>query len=89
MVRNSQITKGVLLILVSDAVFCLMGVIIRYAREIDSYSKVFFRFAIGLSILAVAAMAGKIKLKFVADASLHTPYPDKGGTMFLGYPRKK
>lgn len=70
MVRNSQIIKGVLLILVSDAVFCLMGVMIRYAHEIDSYSKVFFRFVIGLSILAMAAMAGKIKLKFVAGKLL-------------------
>jgi len=56
--------KGVALILVSTAAFCLMSGLVRYASDIDPYKTTLFRFIVGLGMLGTAALLGKIKLKF-------------------------
>lgn len=45
--------------------FCVMSGLIRHASGIDAYKTTLFRFVIGMALLGVAALAGKIKLRFV------------------------
>lgn len=56
--------KGVALIVTASLVFCLMGSLIKYASNIDSYIITLVRFAIGLAMLGTAALFGIIKLRF-------------------------
>lgn len=57
--------KGVAFIVTASVVFCLMGSLIKYSSNIDSYTITLVRFAIGLAILGTAGLFGIIKLKFV------------------------
>ena len=61
----NRTTKGVAFIVTASISFCLMGSLIRYASNIDTYTITLIRFAIGLAILGTAALFGIIKLKFV------------------------
>lgn len=56
--------KGAALILSATVAFCLMSGLVRYASGIDPYKTTLFRFIVGLGILGVAALFGKITLKF-------------------------
>lgn len=57
--------KGIVLILISTAFFCLMSSLVKYASDIDPYKTTLFRFIVGLGILGTTALFGKIKLNFV------------------------
>ena len=45
-------------------VFAVMGGLVRYASDIDTLTKVLFRFAVGMAVLGVLGLSGGIKLDF-------------------------
>jgi len=53
----------------SSVAYCVMSTLVRLPQNMNPYVTVFFRFAIGLGLLGILAMSGKIKLTFV-----HTPF---------------
>ena len=63
--NSNPTTKGVAFIVSSSVIFCLMGVLIKYASNIDSAVITLARFAVGLAVLGTAGLFGIIKLKFV------------------------
>jgi drug/metabolite transporter (DMT)-like permease len=45
--------------------FCMAGCLIKYGSYIGAYKLAFFRFVIGLGLIATAVMSGRVKLVFV------------------------
>ena len=44
--------------------FCVTGCLVKYGSHIGAYRLAFFRFVIGLGLIAVVAMSGRVKLVF-------------------------
>ena len=44
--------------------FCVTGCLVKYGSYIGAYRLAFFRFVIGLGLIAVVAMSGRVKLVF-------------------------
>ncbi|MHC4560216.1 MAG: DMT family transporter [Planctomycetota bacterium] len=65
MSRAEHITKGAALMALASVFFCMTGCLIKYGSYIGVYKLAFFRFTIGLGLLATAAMSGRVKLVFV------------------------
>jgi len=64
MSRLEHKTKGAALIFTACWFFCLAGCLIKSGSYIGAYKLVFFRFIIGLCLIAAAAMSGRVKLVF-------------------------
>ncbi|WP_066629699.1 DMT family transporter [Labilibacter marinus] len=60
-----QQIKGYLLILASVISFALMSALVKMIPQVDSTVTTFTRFAVGVGILGILAMTGRIKLNFV------------------------
>ncbi len=56
--------KGVLALVTSSVFFAIMAALVRQAQSIDSFTKAFYRFAIGMGILGLAAMLKQTRLEF-------------------------
>jgi|WetSurSiteA1Bulk_404760.scaffolds.fasta_scaffold19281_3 drug/metabolite transporter (DMT)-like permease len=65
MINKGHPMKGLVLMGGSAGAFCVMASIIKYASFLDPYRTTLFRFVIGLGLLGVAALFGKLKLHFV------------------------
>lgn len=63
-IRQSERFVGVSGMLLSSMLFSLMSILVRYAPEVGSYRTSMVRFAVGIALLGVLAMAGKISLQF-------------------------
>ncbi len=48
----------------STLVFAVMSALLRYASYLNAYQSSFFRFSIGLAVLGLLALTGRIKLQF-------------------------
>lgn len=57
--------KGIVLMLAATAAFCAMSALLKIASDISPFRTVLFRFAVGLGLLSLAALWGKIKLEFI------------------------
>jgi drug/metabolite transporter (DMT)-like permease len=64
MSRLEHKTKGAPLIFVACGFFCIAGSLIKCGSYIGVYKLAFFRFAIGLCLIATAAMSGRVNLVF-------------------------
>jgi drug/metabolite transporter (DMT)-like permease len=64
MSRLEHKTKGAALIFVACGFFCMAGSLIKFGSYIGVYKLAFFRFIIGLCLIATAAMSGRVKLVF-------------------------
>ena len=64
MSRLEHKTKGAALIFTACWFFCLAGCLIKSGSYIGAYKLVFFRFIIGLCLIAAATMSGRVKLVF-------------------------
>ncbi len=64
MSRLEHKTKGAALIFSACGFFCVAGSLIKFGSYIGVYKLAFFRFAIGLCLIASAAMSGRVKLVF-------------------------
>ena len=62
MSRSEHITKGALLMALASTFFCITGCLIKYGSYIGAYRMAFFRFVIGLGLIAIAVMSGRVKL---------------------------
>jgi len=65
MIEKNHTLKGLLLMVGSAVAFCVMSGLIKYASFIDPSLTTLFRFVIGLGLLGVAALFGKLNLHFV------------------------
>ncbi|UCC22831.1 MAG: DMT family transporter [Planctomycetota bacterium] len=48
----------------ASALFCIAGSLVKYGSYIGAYKLAFFRFVIGMGLIATAAISGRIKLVF-------------------------
>jgi len=64
MSRLEHKTKGAAFIFTACWFFCLAGCLIKSGSYIGAYKLVFFRFVIGLCLIAAAALSGRVKLVF-------------------------
>jgi len=64
MSRLEHKTKGATLIFVACGFFCIASSLIKSGSYIGAYKLAFFRFVIGLCLIATAAMSGQVKLVF-------------------------
>ena len=64
MPRLEHKTKGAAFIFAACGFFCIAGSLIKFGSYISVYKLVFFRFFIGLCLVAAAAMSGRVKLVF-------------------------
>jgi drug/metabolite transporter (DMT)-like permease len=62
--------RGLALIGASNIAYCGMACFIRYAHDINAFSTTLFRFVVGLGVVGVLAMSGKIRLRFVDHKAL-------------------
>ncbi len=62
--------KGALLICASTVVFCVMASLIKSAAGVSPFKMILFRFIVGFGVLGMAAIYGKIHLKFVRSHML-------------------
>ncbi|MCP4611021.1 MAG: DMT family transporter [Planctomycetes bacterium] len=65
MSRLEHKTKGAALMAMASIFFCMSGCLVKSGSYIGAYKLTFFRFVIGLGLIATAAMSGKAKLIFV------------------------
>jgi len=65
MSRLEHTTKGATLMILATGFFCFTGCLIKSGSYMGAYKLSFFRFVIGLGLIATAAMAGRVKLVFV------------------------
>jgi drug/metabolite transporter (DMT)-like permease len=57
--------RGLALMGASNIAYCGMACFIRYAHDINVFSTTLFRFVVGIGIIGLLAMSGKIRLHFV------------------------
>ncbi len=62
--------RGLALISASNIAYCGMACFIRYASDVNAYTTTLFRFVVGLGIIGLLAMSGKIRLNFVDKKGL-------------------
>ncbi len=64
MSRLEHKTKGAAFIFVACGFFCIASSLIKSGSYIGAYKLAFFRFVIGLCLIATAVMSGRVKLVF-------------------------
>lgn len=65
MSRQEHITKGAALIALASGFFCVAGCLVKICSYIGVYRLAFFRFFVGLALIATAVMLGRVKLVFI------------------------
>ena len=64
MSTSEHIKKGAALMALASVFFCVTGCLVKYGSHIGAYRMAFFRFVIGLGLIAAVAMLGRVKLVF-------------------------
>ena len=64
MSRSEHTTKGAALMALASTFFCMAGCLVKCGSYIGAYRLAFFRFVIGLGLIATAAMSGRVTLVF-------------------------
>jgi len=64
--------------------FCVTGCLVKYGSYIGVYRLAFFRFVIGLGLIATAAMTGRVKLVFINKRLLFLRGLAGGIAIFIG-----
>jgi drug/metabolite transporter (DMT)-like permease len=67
---NSNALKGAMMMTASNVAFCGMIWLIRYASYLNIQTTTLFRFIVGMGVIGVLAMTGRIKLAFVDKPGL-------------------
>jgi len=65
MSRAEHKTNGASLMALASIFFCIAGCLVKAGSYIGAYKLAFFRFVIGLGLIATAALSGRAKLVFV------------------------
>jgi drug/metabolite transporter (DMT)-like permease len=71
MVRGSAM-RGVLFMSSANISFCAMACMVKYVAHLNVYTTTLFRFLIGIGIIGLLAMSGRISLSFVNKPGLFT-----------------
>ncbi|HIJ51914.1 MAG TPA: DMT family transporter [Planctomycetes bacterium] len=61
---SEHTTKGAVLMALASVFFCMAGCLVKSGSHIGAYRMAFFRFVIGMGLIAAAAMSGRVKLVF-------------------------
>jgi drug/metabolite transporter (DMT)-like permease len=85
MSRTEHKTKGAALMALASVFFCMAGCLVKCGSHIGVYKLVFFRFAVGLGLIATAAMSGRVKLVFNNKKLLFLRGLAGGIGVFLGF----
>jgi drug/metabolite transporter (DMT)-like permease len=64
MSRKEHINKGAALMVLASGFFCITACLVKSGSYIGVYRLAFFRFVIGLGLIATAVMSGRVKLVF-------------------------
>jgi drug/metabolite transporter (DMT)-like permease len=64
MANSEHTKKGAALMALASIFFCIAGCLVKSGSHIGPFRMAFFRFVIGLGLIAAAAMSGRIKLVF-------------------------
>ncbi len=62
--------RGIALMLAATVAFCAMSALLKIAVDVSPFKTVLFRFAVGLGLIGMAALWGKIRLEFVRKGLL-------------------
>jgi drug/metabolite transporter (DMT)-like permease len=62
--------RGLALVSAANLAFCGMACCIRFASDINAYATTLFRFIIGIGIIGMLAMSGRMRLHFVDKKGL-------------------
>ena len=65
MPRAENIARGAVLMVLASGFFCIAGYLVKCGVSMGVHKLVFFRFAIGLGLIATAAISGRVKLVLV------------------------
>jgi len=65
MSRAEHITRGAVLMALASGFFCMAGCLVKYGSYIGVYKLAFFRFVIGLGLIAAVVMSWRVKLVFI------------------------
>lgn len=63
--------RGVMLMFGANVVFCGMSCLVRLLSDTNVWITTLFRFLIGIGIISLVAMSGKIRLQFVNNKGLY------------------
>ena len=63
-------SRAIMLMLLANFSFCIMVCLVKSLHATNSWITVLFRFAVGISVVSIAAMIGKSKLSFVDGKGL-------------------
>lgn len=63
--------RGVMLMLGANIVFCFMACLVRLLSDTNVWMTTLFRFLVGIGIVSLIAMSGKIRLEFVNNKGLY------------------
>jgi drug/metabolite transporter (DMT)-like permease len=69
-VVHGKIYKGALLMSSANISFCVMACLVKYVSHLNVYTMTLFRFLIGIGIIGILAMGGRISLSFVNKPGL-------------------
>jgi drug/metabolite transporter (DMT)-like permease len=64
MSTSDHTTKGAFLMALASTFFCITACLVKYGSYIGAYRMAFFRFVIGLGLITIAVMSGRVKLVF-------------------------
>ncbi|MBW8040262.1 MAG: DMT family transporter [Planctomycetes bacterium] len=64
MSRLENTTKGAAFMALASTFFCMTGCLVKYGSHIGIYKMAFFRFVIGLGLISIAVMSGRVTLVF-------------------------
>lgn len=67
---SSSTSRGIMLMLSANLFFCVMACLVRMLDGLSSWTTTLFRFLLGIAIISLFAMSGKIRLSFVNSKGL-------------------
>jgi drug/metabolite transporter (DMT)-like permease len=85
MSRTEHKKKGALLMALASVFFCMAGCLVKRGSYIGVSKLAFFRFAVGLGLIATAAMSGRVKLVFNNKKLLFLRGLAGGIGVFIGF----
>jgi drug/metabolite transporter (DMT)-like permease len=63
-------TRGVVLMLCANLVFCIMACLVKQTSGCSAWTTTLFRFLMGIGIVSIFAISGRVKLRFVNSRGL-------------------
>jgi drug/metabolite transporter (DMT)-like permease len=67
---ENSVLKGVVLMSSANLSYCLMACMVKYVSHLNVYTTTLFRFTVGIGILGLLALGGRIHLHFINKTGL-------------------